>query len=235
MVHVGPPKTATTYFQRGLFANAALLARHGVYLPKTGRLEFEPNAIAHHHLAWDLIDSPRFRPDIGGWDALAAELAEVDAETVLISSEVLRRVIIEDGVGEHLTERLLSLGRDVTVLYVVRDQLSQINSFYAQVVKMLMEVDRLRASRAAPARAEEQNLEHQLGSWYLSADLDFVACRCRDLGRPNPLVAMLRAARIAVPEDELVTVPDRSTSPSVRSPSRQSACSVPIWPGLIRR
>ncbi|MDX6298561.1 MAG: hypothetical protein QOI51_2418 [Nocardioidaceae bacterium] len=207
VVHVGPPKTATTYFQRGLFANAAVLARHGVYLPRTGRLEFEPNAISHHHLAWDLVDSPRFRPDIGGWDALAVELAEVGPETVLISSEVLRRVIIEDGVSERLTERLLSFGRDVTILYVVRDQLSQINSAYAQVVKMLLEVIDFDPLVVRLLELGEQDLEHQLGMWYRSADVDFVGVPWPDLSRPNPLVALLRAARIAVPEDELVIGP----------------------------
>jgi hypothetical protein len=208
VVHVGPPKTATTYVQRGLFANSDLLTRHGVYLPTTARLELEPNAVCHHHLAWDLTGSPRFRPDIGGWDALADELATVDAETVLLSSEVLSRAVHTEGIGVRLNERLLSLGRDVTVVYVVRDQLSQINSFYAQQVKMLEDVDAFVPQVTGVLRLGEADLERHTGRWYRSADFDFVAVPFSAISEPNPLVAVLRAARIEVPEDELVTSPD---------------------------
>jgi hypothetical protein len=208
VVHVGPPKTATTYVQRGLFANADLLARHGVYLPKTARLELEPNAVCHHHLAWELTGSPRFRPDIGGWDALAAEVARVDAETVLLSSELLSRAVYTEGVGVRLNERLLSFGRDVTVVYVVRDQLSQINSYYAQQVKTLEDVDAFGPHVQGVLRVGEADLERHAGRWYRSADFDFVAVPFTAISDPNPLVAVLRAARIAVPEDRLVVSPD---------------------------
>ena len=208
VVHVGPPKTATTYVQRGLFANADLLARHGVYLPTTARLELEPKAVCHHHLAWDLTGSPRFRPDLGGWDALAAELTGVDAETVLISSEELSRATHTAGIGDRLNERLLALGREVTVVYVVRDQLSQVNSFYAQQVKMLEDVDAFGPHATAVLRLGEADLERHAGRWYRSADFDFVAVPFTAVSEPNPLVAVLRAARIEVPEDQLVTSPD---------------------------
>lgn len=208
VVHVGPPKTATTYVQRGLFANADLLARYGVYLPTTARLELEPHAVCHHHLAWDLTASPRFRPDIGGWDTLAAELAGVDAETVLLSSEVLGRAVHSLGVGDRLDERLLALGRDVTIVYVVRDQLSQINSFYAQQVKMLEDVDAFAPHVTALMRRGEGDLERHTARWYESADFDFVAVPFPAVADPNPLVAVLRAARVAVPYEELVASPD---------------------------
>jgi hypothetical protein len=208
VVHVGPPKTATTYIQRGLFANSDLLARHGVYLPKAARLELEPNAVCHHHLAWELLDSPRFRSDIGGWDALAVELSGVDAETVLLSSEVMSRHLPTPGFGHRLDQRLRSLGLPITVVYVVRDQLSQINSFYAQQVKMLEDVDAFPPHAAGVLRRGEADLERQVGRWYQADDLDFVAVPFSAISEPNPLVAVLRAARIAVPEAELVASPD---------------------------
>lgn len=208
VVHVGPPKTATTYVQRGLFANTELLARHGVYLPTTARLELEPKAVCHHHLAWDLTGSPRFRPDLGGWDALADELTGVDAETVLLSSEELGRAVHTEEVGDRLNERLLSLGRDVTIVYVVRDQLSQINSFYAQQVKMLEDVDAFGPHVTGVLRRGEADLERHAGRWYQSAEFDFVAVPFSAVSDPNPLVAVLRAARVAVPSDELAVSPD---------------------------
>lgn len=208
VVHVGPPKTATTYVQRGLFSNAELLARHGVYLPRTARLELEPNAVCHHHLAWDLTGSPRFRPDIGGWDALADELSGVDAETVLLSSEVLSRAVLVEGVGSRLNELLLSLGREVSIVYVVRDQLSQINSYYAQQVKMLEAVDAFAPQVSGVLRRGEADLELHAGRWYQSPSFDFVGVPFTALSNPDPLVALLRAARIALPEAELVTGPE---------------------------
>ena len=208
VVHVRPPQTSTTYVQRGLFTNADTLARHGVYLPRTARLELEPNAVCHHHLAWDLTGSPRFRPEIGGWDALADELSRVDAETVLLSSEVLSRAIHTEGVGDRLNRRLLSLGRDVTVVYVVRDQLSQINSFYAQQVKMLEDVNAFGPHVTGVLQRGEADLERHASRWYQSSEFDFVAVPFTAITDPNPLVAVLRAAGIAVVEDELVASPE---------------------------
>jgi hypothetical protein len=113
-----------------------------------------------------------------------------------------------EGIGERLNERLLSLGRDVTIVYVVRDQLSQINSFYAQQVKMLEDVDAFVPHVTGVLRLGEADLERHAGRWYRSADFDFVAVPFPAISEPNPLVAVLRAARIEVPEDELVTSPD---------------------------
>jgi hypothetical protein len=208
VVHVGPPKTATTYIQRGLFANQDLLEAHGVYLPRTGRLELEPNAVCHHHLAWELMGSPRFRPDIGGWEALAAELGGVEAPTVLLSSEVLSRAVLMDGVGEALDDRLRSLGRDISILYVVRDQLSSINSYYAQQVKMLEDVDAFVPHVTGVLRRGEADLEQHTGRWYGAPGVDLVAIPFPHLAEPNPLVALLRAAQVDVPATDLAAGSD---------------------------
>lgn len=207
VVHVGPWKTASTSFQRGLFANADVLWAHGVYLPRAGRLELEPRAVCHHHLAWELMGSPRFRPDIGGWDALAAEIAGVDAQTVLISSEVLGWAVVRKGIGDLLDERLKALGRSVTVVYVVRDQLSQINSEYAQHVKLLEYVEPFARHAAGVVRRGEADLERQTSRWYRSPDVEFVAVPFTRISEPDPLVALLLAAGIDVPEGDL----DRGT------------------------
>lgn len=211
IVHVGPPTTGTSYFQHALFTNAEVLAAHDVFLPRTGRLELAPNAVCHHHLAWDLTGSPRFRPDIGGWDALASELADIEAETVLLSSELLSPGIFTQGIADLLDARLKALGRKVTVLYVVRDQLSLINSSYSQKVKTLTEVDAFAPHAAGVLRKHEADLERQTGRWYQSPDFEFVALPFPELSDPNPLVALLRAARVAVPVDQLVTDADASS------------------------
>src|SRR6476619_712239 len=165
VAHVGPPKTATTYIQRALDANGDVLARHGVYLPRAGRSELAQKAVTHHHLAWELAGSPRFRPAQGGWDALADELADVDAETVLLSSEIFALADVR-GVGDTLERRLRSLGRQVTVVFVVRDPLSLINSAYGQQVKTF-ETARTFDEHVAGVLADGgADLERQVSRWY---------------------------------------------------------------------
>ncbi len=211
VVHVGPPTTATSDFQQALFANADVLAAHSVYLPTSARLELAPNSVCHHHLAWDLAGSPRFRPDIGGWDALEAEIADVEADTVLLSSELLSPGIFSEGIEHRLDERLAALGRDVTILYVVNEQLSLINSSYTQKVKTLTDVAGFAAYAAGVLRRSEGDLERLTGRWQRSTDLAFVAVPVTRLNSPNPLVALLRAAEVSVPEEDLVVGPESAT------------------------
>jgi hypothetical protein len=205
VVHVGPPKTATTYIQRALFANEALLREHGVYLPHTGRLELEPHAICHHHLGWELMESPRYRPDIGGWEVLAAELADNDAPVVLVSSEVLDRATLTPDHQAVLRDRLVALDREVTVVYVVREPLSLINSDYVQRVKMLRETEPFPAHVGGVLRRREVDLVRRTAHWYESGDVEFVAVPYPVLTESDPLAALLGAARIDVPLDTLVT------------------------------
>ena len=206
VVHVGPPKTATTSIQNGLFANGDVLARYGVYLPRTGRLELAPKSVAHHHLAWELMGSPRFSGDIGGWDALAAEIAGVDAETVLVSSELLSPgTLFPGGIGDALQERLLTFDRAVTVVCAVRDQLSSMNSAYGQEVKLLGPVRDFAEHTAGALDRGDADLVCQTSRWYESSSIDLVAVPFPTLVASDPLLALLQAARIDVPAGELVT------------------------------
>jgi hypothetical protein len=108
-----------------------------------------------------------------------------------------------EGVGEALDRRLRSLGRDITILYVVRDQLSSINSYYAQQVKMLEDVDAFGPHVSGVLRRGDADLEQHAGRWYQVRDVDFVGIPFPRLGEPNPLVALLQAAYLDVPVSEL--------------------------------
>ena len=90
----------------------------------------------------------------------------------------------------------------------MRDQLSQINSFYAQRVKMLEDVDAFPPHAAGVLRRGEADLERLVGRWYRADDVDLVAAPFSAVADPNPLVAFLRAAQSAVPEEDLVASPD---------------------------
>ncbi|MPY98293.1 MAG: hypothetical protein GEU97_09900 [Actinophytocola sp.] len=200
VVHVGTPKTASTAIQRSLFTNRTALANQSVYLPDTGRLELEPRAICHHHLAWELYAPYRFRKNQGGWDALAEELASVEAETVLLSSEEFYRAL-KPGARKEFETRLRSLCDDVTIVVCVREQLSLINSFYGQRVKML---------GIQPTFPEfvEQTLADKLvdfdarfSPWYDVPGLTLRAVPFGGADAPEPLVGLLQAAGISTTPD----------------------------------
>src|SRR4051794_36445661 len=88
---MGATKTASTFLQKSLRLNEKTLLSHGVYLPRAGRRDASAN-LNHHNLAWDLLGDRRFRSGEGGWETLRAEIADLDAQTVLLSSEAFSRL-----------------------------------------------------------------------------------------------------------------------------------------------
>jgi hypothetical protein len=202
VVHLGPPKTATTFIQRGLFDHSVLLARHGILLPHSARLEFEPRAVSHHHLAWELSGSPRFRARIGGWDAVRAEVEASDAEIVVLSSEELGRALNQPGFAAALEMQLRSFDRRITLVYTVRDQLSSLNSMYAQQVKIFEAMpDFSEFARGALARGE-LDVDALLRRWDKDG-IDLVAIPFSDLASTDPFAAFVEAAGLEVPAGEL--------------------------------
>ena len=53
-LHIGAPKTGTTYLQDRLMLNSAQLARHGVVIPSQNR--FVDTDVFHFRAALDLLD-----------------------------------------------------------------------------------------------------------------------------------------------------------------------------------
>ena len=85
-LHIGEPKTGTTFLQDGLWKNRARLARQGVQLP--GYSIFD-----HYRASRDLREAPRqpsdpSEPWIGDWDVLAAEALRIPGRAI-ISNELL--------------------------------------------------------------------------------------------------------------------------------------------------
>ena len=85
-VHIGEPKTGTTFLQRALWSNRARLAAQGILLPGyEGR--------DHNRASRDLREAPREAADptdpwTGDWDVLAGQ-ALLAPEAAVISDEVL--------------------------------------------------------------------------------------------------------------------------------------------------
>jgi hypothetical protein len=87
ILHIGLPKTGTTYLQTLFAANRSALAEQGIYYPG------EPGESSQHMAAWDLRGQrARGAKDIrqaGRWDALCTAVRSTPLPTTLISTETL--------------------------------------------------------------------------------------------------------------------------------------------------
>jgi hypothetical protein len=87
ILHIGLPKTGTTYLQTLFAANRSALAEQGIYYPG------EPGEPSQHMAARDLRGQPtRGAKDIrqvGQWDALCKAVRSTPLPTALISAESL--------------------------------------------------------------------------------------------------------------------------------------------------
>ena len=125
-LHVGAPKTGTTYVQDRLALNAASLRRHGYRYP-TG--PHDDMFLA----ALDLLDRPwgGLRPQADGeWDALVRRTRRAKG-TVVLSHEILA------GAKQHEVQRALSAlsFAEVHVVYSARDLARQVAAEWQEQLK----------------------------------------------------------------------------------------------------
>lgn len=127
-LHVGAPKTGTTYLQTLLWTNRKALARAGVLYPGQG-------SAAHFHASLDLRgaqfkghDDPRVP---GAWARVASAARKWRGHTVLISHETLAGAR-----EEHVRRAVESLQpAEVHVIYTARDLARQIPAVWQESVK----------------------------------------------------------------------------------------------------
>jgi len=116
-LHIGAPKTGTTYLQDRLALNAASLADHGIHFPS--RSPLVSPGLFHFRAALDLLGQ-----DWGGepghaagnWDALAKRVRRRSG-TVIVSHEILAPAR-----PEHVARAMADLaGSEVHIVYCARD------------------------------------------------------------------------------------------------------------------
>lgn len=208
LIHAGAPKTATTYIQRGLHSNRELLTSAGVYLPTTGRLELEPNAVCHHHLAWALLSPNRYAGSPQGWPALAEELSSVNERVVILSSEAFSRVASK-GIGADLVANAAKAICDsVTIVYFVRNQLSLMNSLYGQRVKSLRVVHDFDVHTETYRDRRLFDYEALLKPWYTNDAVQLTAVPFTGDRTIDPLAALLDVADVDVGDAPLIAEKD---------------------------
>jgi hypothetical protein len=131
LLHVGTPKTGTSYLQDVLFHNRKLLAAHGVLYPAD---RFD----AHFLAALDLMRLPWGGLEteaVGAWDALAAQIRDWKG-TAIVSHEILAHAS-----AAQIERALASFAppgqqrAEVHVLISARDLVRQIPAEWQENVK----------------------------------------------------------------------------------------------------
>jgi len=125
-IHIGAPKTGTTYLQDRLALNRKELGQHDVHYPLGLRA-------SHFRAARDLIDAPwggQLEDSRGEWDTLAGRVRRLDG-SVIISHEILAAA------KPSQVKRAMSAFPDseVHVVYSARDLGRQIPAEWQEGIK----------------------------------------------------------------------------------------------------
>ena len=129
LLHVGTPKTGTSYLQDVLFRNRDRLAGQGVLYPAD---RFDGHFLAAldlMRLPWGGLETQA----VGAWDALAKRVRDWNGHTAIISHEILATAS-----RTQIRRALESLGHPGTEVHVVlsvRDLVRQIPAEWQENVK----------------------------------------------------------------------------------------------------
>lgn len=129
-LHVGAPKTGTTYLQDRLAINAGTLAPHGIHFP--GGATVIP-ALFHFRAALDLLGQDWGGPPghaEGGWSAMARKVRRRTG-TVVISHEILAPAV-SDQVARAMRDLA---GAEIHVVYTARDLARQVPAAWQESIK----------------------------------------------------------------------------------------------------
>jgi hypothetical protein len=127
-LHIGEPKTGTTFLQRAMWGNRARLAAQGVMLPGYKRAD-------HTRASRDLREAPRPASDpadpwYGEWDVLVGEALQAP-QAAVISDEVL--AACNPAQADRAVRSLLSA--EVHVVLAVRDFATLLPAEWQETVK----------------------------------------------------------------------------------------------------
>jgi hypothetical protein len=130
-VHVGAPKTGTTYLQDRLAKNAKSLAAHGVHIPS--RAPLMSTGMFHFRAALDLLGQDWGGPPghaEGAWDAMVRRVRRASG-TSIISHEILAPAAPE--YVARLKHDLKSA--EIHIVYSARDLARQVPAGWQESVK----------------------------------------------------------------------------------------------------
>ena len=127
-LHIGAPKTGTTYLQEVLARNRETMASHGVLYPK---------GPAHHAAVWDLRGGIEQADDgsgiAGRWTALVDEVKAWDGDAVVVSSEMF--VLLDEERTAQAVTAFEDPGLELHVVITARDLVRQVPAVWQEQVK----------------------------------------------------------------------------------------------------
>lgn len=131
MLHVGTPKTGTSYVQDVLFRNRTLLRRHGIHYPAD---RFDAQFLA----ALDLMQLPWGGLEaeaVGSWERLVGEVERCEG-TAIVSHEILARASRAQ-VAQALSDLGLDRpdGPEIHLVVSARDLVRQVPAEWQENVK----------------------------------------------------------------------------------------------------
>jgi hypothetical protein len=132
-LHIGAPKTGTTYVQDRLSRNAKSLAKHGVHFPS--RSPLVSPGLFHFRAALDVLDQDWGGPAghaKGNWPALARRVRRASG-TVIVSHEILAGASAE--VIDRIVDDLGAGDTEVHVIYTARDLARSLPAGWQESVK----------------------------------------------------------------------------------------------------
>lgn len=193
VVFIGGSRDIATTLQLAVAANVRSLARDGILVPASGRRGSGRGGMLHQRLT---------APGGPDWAALAQELRETDAGTVLLVVPGLLRMGGATARHRAIVEQLHELADEVHVVSVVADQLTLINEYYLHHVATWRASSRLDAMVGKLFHNEVFVHERLLRPWYEQSSVRYVAVPHNVYAGGDPIQVVLAAAGV-----ELRTAP----------------------------
>lgn len=175
-LHIGLPKTGTTYLQWQLKFNHDLLQKHDIYIPRTG----QNNGLDHNKLANCIRSSEHNEPG-SLWQKLLKEIGGANQSKILISGECFSLELFSFG---HLTFIKKYLSEYNLKIIVTTRGLSE---FFHSLYKHLLRHGRVNYSFKDMLQ-EFNHINHLKNFWINGLgihELDFIEIKYSDIKGPK--------------------------------------------------
>lgn len=133
LLHVGAPKTGTTFLQNVLWHNRSTLAANGVLYPLSRPMEHFDATMDLREMKWNGVRKPEWD---GAWERLAARVRAWSGGTAIISNEILGGATVDQ--IERAVESLRPAR--VEVVFTARDLARQLASGWQEHLKHRLRV-----------------------------------------------------------------------------------------------
>ncbi len=136
-LHIGLPKTGTTYLQCQFETNRQLMEDHGIFVPNTGQLVGRDHnllALSLQPSRWSQFPDSITKTLHNIWSDLLEEIDESESSAILITSEAFSWELNIRALVEKVFQKLNAFS--VTIILTTRDKHDFILSMYHHLIRM---------------------------------------------------------------------------------------------------